>query len=511
MQKIYSTAESSQTSVEFENPEQRRKGLAPQLLFSEERSSSLMQTTLNHFRASFIAIKPRKLRFDSFNYERESTSEIVVRVIPSMNRFGLIREIMEKKGLLEPLIYRKSTADDALEATFEYRERTEELLDILASCAKKELGPNPGGRRFVRWFLEFISVMEPTGADKHEWFNQRLEFIDELAYDYARFGLTPPTEIQGLPPAFSGRFNATYRAACSQHGKNTKLHNPFIRKWISLRKSALIRGRSFDPEITPDFLMKMAEIEYCPVTGVLLEISSSGLYSDEDSRWSVERQCNEMGYSCSNITLTSSRVNKIRGSLNGFELFERAAGIVADERLTVIQWCRLVNLHKLACSKAEPYLCYENYPVVWCKMYGGGSEAAEEAVTVVGIIAEMKKELKGFPVTESYLLGVAKRDRVFSDWTHEKLNYAVSKFYRIIRQQLKNDHRQALNFSGLFELGDGSHDHQARTFAMKRLLVLLVNEVTGHTETGGEFSTYSLGELKSSLTKGKFSTGGYAS
>lgn len=510
MSKLYTAPEGKPSIVEFHTTEERRKQLSKQLIFAEERSPALMQNTLILFESCYKLIEPSKLRFDNFDYESKSAFEIVVRIVPSSNRFELIRKTMEKKGLIEQTFGIKSFEDNALEATIEYKERAEQLVEVLVAHAAKDLGPRPGGRAFVRWLLQLLGLLEPRGQDKQEWLEQRNEFIDSLAYDYARYGLTPHAEIQNLPNAFLTRFNNSYKAACAQYGKNTKPHNPFIRKWIALRKSALVRGRSFDAGITPEVLQNIATTEYCPVTGVLLEVSALDEYSCEDNRWSVERQCNELGYTSSNITLTSNKVNKIRGSLNGFEIFERAAGVVVDERLTRIQWCRLANLHKYACSYAEPYLCNAFYPIAWCNLSVVENEIAEDAGSVVGLIAEAKKQLNGFPVTESYLRDFARKDPAFSSWPSEKLNFAVGKLYSVVRQQMKNDHRQALNFCGLFEPGDGKAEHIAKTTAMKRLLIMLADVATGRTEATG-LGNYDLDIMKNSLKRGNFSSGGYSS
>lgn len=495
--------------VGFDRTPEYRKSLPSRLVFAEERSEKLMAHTLSIFKSSYEQILLKKKRFDAFNFDPEDVFELIAEVIPGPQKFSVIHQELERRGVIRS--QRVSRSSDAADVTVAIAEDIKLVSAKVAEYAKSELGENPGGRVFVNWLLTLVGLIETKGDTKSAWFEKKSEFVDDLAYDYARYGLTPHEEIYSLSPAFVSRFNLSYKAASAQYGSNTKPHNPFIRKWIALRKSALVRGRSFDPAITPDILKTMSKLDYCPVSGVKLEVAPIENKMEDDNRWSVERHCNELGYTLRNITLTSNRVNKIRGSLNAFELFERAAGAVHDDRLSQIEWCRLANLHKTGCSYAEPYLSGVFHPVVWVNAFVDECEEAETAGAMLALLCETTDREKRISVSEAYFREFIRKHPEFSAWDYEKVKYEVGNLYSVLRQQLKNSRAQSVNFAALFDAKRDSQKENWRVYSIKLMLDLLAVQIFGEEDAScSSINTSSaINDMRKTLAVGKFTTSGY--
>jgi hypothetical protein len=128
----------------------------------------------------------------------------------------------------------------------------------------------------------------------------------------------------------------------------------FVRKWLSLRLSAVKRGMLVDSAVTPTFLERVTEGR-CPVT--LEQFSTRGRSVANPS---VDRLVNEVTYLAGNICVLSLRANRAKGERTFEEVAQLAQADGPTAGLERVEWMRLASLMYGAWSRAyqreDPHL-----------------------------------------------------------------------------------------------------------------------------------------------------------
>lgn len=146
----------------------------------------------------------------------------------------------------------------------------------------------------------------------------------------------------------------TYRESFALF-KGARVNQPyFVRKWLSLRLSAVKRGMVVDASVTPDFLSRVTE-NRCPVTQQQLEIAGRSTQNP-----SIDRLVNEVTYIAGNICVLSMKANRAKGDMT----FEKVAHLAqtgeAHAGLEPVEWMRMASLMygawSRAVAKSDPYL-----------------------------------------------------------------------------------------------------------------------------------------------------------
>jgi hypothetical protein len=168
----------------------------------------------------------------------------------------------------------------------------------------------------------------------------------ELGWDYAHYGLQPPSSYAQEPSPLRHGLLAGQAA----FGERCLPATRAVRKWLQLRLHAWLRGRSVELlQITPSYLEQI-DVLHCPVTRVAL--SNSTL---QDSDASIDRLRNDAGYAAGNLAMMSTRANQAKGAL-GFEAAMRVVRQIEDRPVLDIAglgaaaWKRMAIL----CSFVEP-------------------------------------------------------------------------------------------------------------------------------------------------------------
>lgn len=167
----------------------------------------------------------------------------------------------------------------------------------------------------------------------------------ELGWDHARYGLTPPAEhlIAGNP------LRDGWEAGRAAFGRRTRESNANARRWLTLRLTAWLHGRHFEPlTVTPNFLGQI-DTAACPITREALT-TTRGLANEAV----VARMCEDAGYAAGNLAMLSARAASAKVSLDFEETVARAEQAQRNERghlqqspsrthadLTAPQWARL--------------------------------------------------------------------------------------------------------------------------------------------------------------------------
>lgn len=167
----------------------------------------------------------------------------------------------------------------------------------------------------------------------------------ELGWDHARYGLTPPAEhlITGNP------LRDGWEAGRAAFGRRTRESNANARRWLTLRLTAWLHGRHFEPlTVTPNFLGQI-DTAACPITREALT-TTRGLTNEAV----VARVCEDAGYAAGNLAMLSARAASAKVSLDFEEAVARAEQAQRNEPgrlhhtcsptqadLTAPQWARL--------------------------------------------------------------------------------------------------------------------------------------------------------------------------
>ena len=151
-----------------------------------------------------------------------------------------------------------------------------------------------------------------------------------LGRDYAAYGLTPPVEhLHGRSPLLAG-----WQAGRTVFGSRTHKLRSQTRRWLELRLSAWLKGRSFeDVQLTPNYLQQIA-VAHCPITRETLG----------EEQASIDRVRNDAGYAAGNLVMMSVRANQAKGALDFAAACEHAALEERSLGLTPEQWQRVAVL-----------------------------------------------------------------------------------------------------------------------------------------------------------------------
>lgn len=164
---------------------------------------------------------------------------------------------------------------------------------------------------------------------------ERIEVGRELGSDYANFGMTPPLNA---PDSVREGF-----IAANSSRRWTRSPDRFVRKWLQLRLGALVRGRTFSPEVTVDFLRAIDQ-DKCPI---LLVGLTHATQSDTD--WSIDRLNNDGAYACGNLAVISTAANQAKGALCYEDVRARSRIVNSVDGLSPTQWLRMACVMYGAC------------------------------------------------------------------------------------------------------------------------------------------------------------------
>lgn len=224
-----------------------------------------------------------------------------------------------------------------------------------AYLKQKQLHPNAPNE--VAYFSRTISPIE---RDRRRL--ERIGFADQLGFDFGAARRELDSRFETLGPEIRAHIESGYKKGLDAPKQPLTPHSS---KLLFLRARAFVKGRFCDLDMTPDDLKKITP-EFCPILGTrLVNMMSDELHHDERHQWSVERMCNSLGYAKENIAVISTAANQARNNLNAEEILERAAGVVIDDQLTQIQWCRLFNHHFASLRLENPYIRKLDPPITW--------------------------------------------------------------------------------------------------------------------------------------------------
>ena len=128
----------------------------------------------------------------------------------------------------------------------------------------------------------------------------------------------------------------------------------FVRKWLSLRLSAVKRGMVVDSTVTPEFLGRITDGR-CPVTLEVLDIQGRSPQNP-----SIDRLVNEVTYIAGNICVLSMRANRAKGEMTFEQVAHMAQTGDVQAGLEPVEWMRLASLMygawSRAVAKSDPHL-----------------------------------------------------------------------------------------------------------------------------------------------------------
>lgn len=166
----------------------------------------------------------------------------------------------------------------------------------------------------------------------------------ELGWDMAHYAVRPRREWESIQKYLE----QGYREGLYHFQGRYLPSDPFIRKWLRLRGSALVRGKICHDSVTPEFLRSIAP-QYCPITRKQLCYELTENEVDEGSVWSVDRLNNQGAYIAGNLVIMSKAANSAKANYCYDDLKiiveqVRASGLQAWEGLTEGEWSRLKTL-----------------------------------------------------------------------------------------------------------------------------------------------------------------------
>ncbi len=168
-----------------------------------------------------------------------------------------------------------------------------------------------------------------------------------IGWDYYSHGFILPN---GLTKEEFDLALIGYQAAKNKNIKRLE-DTIFIRKWLNLRINAWTRNRTFDNQVTPEFIQKINVI-YCPITNIKL---THGTGNETD--WSIDRVNNNAAYSPGNLIIVSVLANVAKGNYSYHDLMSIAndvrplpGGTNGMRPLTKIEWMRWQSISSLVIS-----------------------------------------------------------------------------------------------------------------------------------------------------------------
>lgn len=155
----------------------------------------------------------------------------------------------------------------------------------------------------------------------------------DLGWDFATFGLS-------VPESANARFCEGYRAFRHGGNKTVKQADRYVRKWLQIRFGALVRGKEFSLDVTPDYLAAIT-----PRSGRCPVIDQPFTYGTQaPTDWSVDRANNDRGYVRGNIIIVSAAANKAKGNKSLEEMQALARQEKPADGLTPAQWHKFAQL-----------------------------------------------------------------------------------------------------------------------------------------------------------------------
>lgn len=152
----------------------------------------------------------------------------------------------------------------------------------------------------------------------------------ELGADHARFNLRRP-RAKDVPQAFLHGFD-------SYTGRKKGAKSWAVKKWLSLRLSALRRNLILADTVTPTFLSEI-RITRCPVTLIPL---TSGEGAETDI--SIDRIISHGAYAEGNLVAMSVRANEAKSELTFYEVEDIAKSGKQHGKLSNQEWTRMTSL-----------------------------------------------------------------------------------------------------------------------------------------------------------------------
>lgn len=173
----------------------------------------------------------------------------------------------------------------------------------------------------------------------------------ELGWDFGHYAVAPCEEWRRSVPALAEGYSAGRR-----HFSGRSLaSDPFIRKWLRVRASAMVRGRICHESVTPAYLRSIAP-DYCPVTRERLVYAVERFDDGCAAKlWTVDRLNNDAGYIAGNLVVMSQKANVAKADLDFRELRTKAmaSGACIDPGLSQQEWGRLAYLSSLTLGTAD--------------------------------------------------------------------------------------------------------------------------------------------------------------
>lgn len=163
--------------------------------------------------------------------------------------------------------------------------------------------------------------------------DKKREIGNILGWDYARFGITPYDDV---PESVREGYESGKRQF--PNPRRNKSDEPYIKKWLQLRRYALKRNKLVDDGIDANYI-KTIHFPKCPVT--LVDLTQS---QGKGSDWSVDRLNNNGAYAPGNLAVMSTQANRAKGDKNFDDVYALATGGNNEERigsLTRREWLRM--------------------------------------------------------------------------------------------------------------------------------------------------------------------------
>ncbi len=153
-----------------------------------------------------------------------------------------------------------------------------------------------------------------------------------LGHDLYRWSRLP------LQPDWPVAVREGFEAAAAVRGQRVARDDRFVRKWLHLRLSALLRGRVVAPDVTVD-LLRGLDVTHCPVTRAPLTHATR-----QGTDASVDRLNNDGAYAAANLAMLSARVNRAKGRLGFGEVLALSRLDAPTHGLQPVEWLRLAVL-----------------------------------------------------------------------------------------------------------------------------------------------------------------------
>ncbi|MBI2770480.1 MAG: hypothetical protein HYX47_12715 [Burkholderiales bacterium] len=219
------------------------------------------------------------------------------------------------------------------------------------------VAPNTQRRRSPLWTPATLGSTRRALAQQERESQGPSKSAFELGWDFARYGLDGADMLRE-----DQDFSAGFRAGRS-HWPRRRTDDRYVRKWLQLRASALVRGVGFSEAVTPAYLQSIDK-PVCPVTRKTMTRCTG-----EPTDVSVDRINNAIGYHPGNLVVMSVLANGAKANLGSTEMLEvvhalggRTTGSTC-QGLGIQEWARLATLAAYSETFADP-AAIEAWPLV---------------------------------------------------------------------------------------------------------------------------------------------------